>query len=60
MSERTPWRSLLALAAQIGVTPTAFWRLSLCEWRALVATAQDERLPRNAFDAMAAQFPDGA
>jgi len=58
MHERTPWPTLLALAAQLGVTPPAFWRMSLCEWRALVAPAHDETLPRNAFEALAAQFPD--
>lgn len=56
--ERTPWRALVSLGAQLGVAPAAFWRLSLSEWRALVAPAPHNTLPRNAFDAMAAQFPD--
>ncbi len=57
-TERTPWPSLLALGARVGVAPSAFWRLSLREWRALTATAQDTILKRGALDALAAQFPD--
>ena len=32
---RTPWREMLRTAAAAGVTPEAFWRLSLREWRML-------------------------
>lgn len=56
--ERTPWASLLALGARFGVHPSAFWRLSLREWRALTVTAQDPILTRGALDALTAQFPD--
>lgn len=58
MSERTPWRAMLAAALAIGVAPRAFWRLSLAEWRALVAPRAPEALPRTAFEALAQTFPD--
>ena len=57
-TEPTPWGALLVFGARVGVQPSAFWRLSLREWRALTATAQDETLTRGALDALAAQFPD--
>lgn len=49
---------MLALALQLGVTPRSFWRLSLSEWRALIAPAQSESLTRAALDALSARFPD--
>jgi uncharacterized phage protein (TIGR02216 family) len=57
MTERTPWRRLLALSQSLGVAPAQFWRLSLREWRVLVAPAH-ESLTRAAFDALARRFPD--
>lgn len=58
MTEPTPWRAMLALARHLGLTPRSFWRLSLTEWRALVAPSRSERLTRAALDALAARFPD--
>jgi len=58
MTERTPWGALLALGVQLGVAPAAFWRLSLREWRALTTPVNSQILPRGAFEALAAQFPD--
>lgn len=58
MRETTPWRVLLALSATMGVPPAAFWRLSLREWRALTASNHAEHLSRDAFRALATQFPD--
>ena len=57
MTERMPWRRLLALSQTLGVAPAQFWRLSLREWRALTAPAR-EALTRAAFDALARRFPD--
>lgn len=55
-----PWGALLAAAARIGVTPEAFWRLSLAEWRLMAA--EGARAPvamaRAELDALAARFPD--
>jgi uncharacterized phage protein (TIGR02216 family) len=45
-------------AARFNVTPAAFWRLSMREWRALTAPLLSEHLDRSAFDALAARFPD--
>lgn len=53
----TPWPGLLRLAAQLGIAPEAFWRLSLAEWRALTG-GDAEVLSRNAFEALAQRFPD--
>jgi uncharacterized phage protein (TIGR02216 family) len=54
------WPSLLRLAVlEFGLTPEAFWRLSLAEWRALtVLPDQDLGLTRSRFDALSALFPD--
>ncbi|MCL4716120.1 MAG: phage tail assembly chaperone [Hyphomonadaceae bacterium] len=59
MAERTPWAGWLAVAIELGVAPAAFWRLSLREWRALVAPT-DASLSRAAFEALARRFPDDA
>lgn len=32
---KTPWSEMMRTAAMLGVTPRAFWRLSLKEWRML-------------------------
>jgi len=57
MTERTPWRAMLATALCLGITPHLFWRLSLVEWRALIASP-NEALPRAVFDVLSRRFPD--
>lgn len=53
------WAALLRLAAQrYAITPEAFWRLSLAEWRALTAEAAPDALTRQGFEALAQRFPD--
>jgi uncharacterized phage protein (TIGR02216 family) len=54
------WPGLLRLAVlELGLTPEAFWRLSLAEWRALTAFPdQDLGLSRSQFDALSALYPD--
>jgi uncharacterized phage protein (TIGR02216 family) len=54
------WPGLLRLAVlEFGLTPEAFWRLSLAEWRALtVLPDQDLGLTRSQFDALSALYPD--
>ncbi len=54
----TPWPALLRLAASLGVTPTAFWRLSLAEWRALTQAAPPDVLNRAALETLARAWPD--
>lgn len=53
----TPWPALIRLAMQMGITPDAFWRLSLVEWRALTG-GEAEALSRAAFETLARQYPD--
>lgn len=54
----TSWPALLRLAATLGVTPDAFWRLSLAEWRALTAPAATGVLDRAGLDALSRAWPD--
>lgn len=57
MVEATPWPTLLAAAQALGLAPAEFWRLSLKEWRALIAPS-GETLSHSAFAALAQRFPD--
>lgn len=55
----TPWAEMLRMAARAGVTPAAFWRLSLKEWRMLTErSAGPEPMGRGAFERMAEAWPD--
>ena len=56
--DQTPWPAWLAVAARLGVAPKDFWMLSLKEWLALTAPPAAVTLPRAAFDALVARFPD--
>lgn len=58
MTDRTPWAAMLAVALGRGVAPACFWRLSLREWRAIIAPHHGATLPRAAFDALVQRFPD--
>ena len=52
--EGIPWGELLAAALRIGLTPAAFWRTSLAEWRLLMADAKGgETMGRAEFEALA-------
>jgi hypothetical protein len=48
---------MLASAQNCGVAPAAFWRLSLAEWRALIAPPRPA-LTRAAFETLARLYPD--
>jgi len=55
----TPWAAMLRLAAsRFRITPAAFWRLSLTEWRALSADLAPSALDRPGLDALTDRFPD--
>lgn len=56
---KTPWGSMLRVAARGGVTPEDFWRLSLKEWR-LLTEAPVEGLPlgRREFEQLSEAWPD--
>lgn len=51
------WPAALRLAVRLGLTPQAFWQLSLAEWRALTGGAAPA-LDRAALDALLQRYPD--
>ncbi|MFC7378596.1 phage tail assembly chaperone [Brevundimonas sp. GCM10030266] len=56
---KTPWGEMLRAAARSGVTPAAFWSLSLREWRLLTSPGrQHEALSRDVFERLAEAWPD--
>ena len=56
---RTPWSEMARTAAILGVTPEAFWRLSLKEWRMLTEPAASMApMRRNDLTRMAEAWPD--
>lgn len=53
------WGAMLRTAMRFGVTPEAFWRLSLKEWRMLTAPERSAApLGRPEFEALLARYPD--
>lgn len=51
------WAAMLRVAiTRFGLTPAAFWALSLNEWRALVEDGAESPLPRSALDALIARY----
>ncbi|GAM98864.1 hypothetical protein U91I_02500 [alpha proteobacterium U9-1i] len=55
---RKHWSAWLKAAAFAGVTPEAFWRLSLREWRALTGAVDADVLSRTTFHELAKRYPD--
>lgn len=54
------WAAMLRAAAErFGVTPEAFWRLSLREWRMLTAAPEQAAMSGGELERLAAQWPDG-
>ena len=51
-----PWSDLLLAACQLGLTPQAFWSLSVLEWRALMGEAQGLDVAR--LSQLCSAFPD--
>ncbi|MFN7055842.1 phage tail assembly chaperone [Hyphomonas sp.] len=51
-----PWNEMLRSALAAGVSPEAFWRLSLREWRWM--TAGPPALARTALNQLMREFPD--
>lgn len=55
----TRWGEMLRTAANLGIRPAAFWRLSLREWRMLTARPSGpEPMGRDAFERLAEAWPD--
>ncbi|GLK50706.1 MULTISPECIES: phage tail assembly chaperone [Maricaulis] len=57
MTGAMDWPAALRLAVRLGLTPHAFWQLSLAEWRALTGGAAPS-LDRAALDALLQRYPD--
>lgn len=56
----TPWGEMLRIAAQMGVAPEAFWRLSLKEWRMLTEAPRGAApMGRTALKRLMEDWPDG-
>lgn len=58
MSARSRWAAALSLAALRGVTPEAFWKLSIPEWRALAVPAAPPTLSRADLDTLMRTYSD--
>lgn len=54
----TPWGAMLGDAVRLGVTPEAFWRLSVREWRMLTERPGSAAMGRDAFARLAEDWPD--
>ena len=53
------WASRLRLAVRLGLTPGAFWTLSIAEWRALTRIpGQAAPLSRDEFERLSRAWPD--
>ena len=50
------WPRLLSEAARMGISPDAFWRTSLREWRLLVS--DNKAMERGELEALIALYPD--
>lgn len=50
-----PWGEMLRAALAAGISPEAFWRLSLREWRWLASGAAPAR---GELETLMARFPD--
>ena len=57
----TGWGAMLRMAVALGVSPEAFWRLSLKEWRMLTAVAgKPVPMGRAEVEALMKAWPDEA
>jgi uncharacterized phage protein (TIGR02216 family) len=55
----TPWSEMLRTASRLGVSPEAFWRLSLREWRMLIERPEGPApMRREDLMRMAEAWPD--
>jgi uncharacterized phage protein (TIGR02216 family) len=54
----TPWAAMLSDAVRLGISPEAFWRLSVREWRMLTERPGTAAMGRDAFERLAGDWPD--
>jgi uncharacterized phage protein (TIGR02216 family) len=52
------WPRLMQAAARMGLSPDAFWKTSLKEWRLLVAAQNNGAMARSELEALAVLHPD--
>jgi uncharacterized phage protein (TIGR02216 family) len=52
------WGVMLRVAVTMGISPEAFWRLSLKEWRMLTAPVGPGPMARRELDEMMRAWPD--
>ncbi|MFC6196580.1 phage tail assembly chaperone [Ponticaulis profundi] len=55
---RTPWPLMLQAALRMGLSPQAFWQLSLREWQALTLKTKNTGFGRADLSALLSRFPD--
>lgn len=53
-----PWGRLLQAGLRLGLTPEAFWKLSLREWRLITAKKSDSGFGKKDLSRLIAAFPD--
>lgn len=52
------WPEMMRVAARLGVSPEAFWRLSLKEWRWLTGAGEAAAMTRTEMERLAERWPD--
>jgi uncharacterized phage protein (TIGR02216 family) len=52
------WAGMLRAAVAMGISPEAFWRLSLREWRMLTEVSGPGSMGRRELDEMMRAWPD--
>ncbi|MAI90409.1 phage tail assembly chaperone [Ponticaulis sp.] len=55
---RTDWGKLLQIGLRSGLSPSAFWQLSLREWRLITSYRKRSGFGRNDLSRLIAEFPD--
>lgn len=57
-SHSIPWGQWLSTGLSLGLSPEAFWALSLREWRGITAPLSAPTADRATLNALIARFPD--
>lgn len=52
------WSEMMRAAGRLGVSPDAFWRLSLREWRWLTGAGGAAAMTRDEMEQLAERWPD--
>jgi uncharacterized phage protein (TIGR02216 family) len=54
-----PWAALLAAALRLGLSPDAFWRMSLREWRLVHAASAAPAMSRSELEKLDREIGNG-